>query len=179
MSDSKKQKGNPMLSKLIRPTKGQALAMQTIARIRSNTRGKSKIPAPVVTLCMFCKRRKVSNDQWVEDEKHGTYPFGTISHGLCPECDAREYGGKQPPKLLSIGTISTPTRTPLQGERYAWAMLVDSLAGYFGSGVPELMLSSWRYAANPFIPRTAFGEGLIFNFSCPGLSDYVVKENKK
>jgi len=46
----------------------------------------------LVSICLFCHRRKNDDGKWVEDEKAGEYPFGTIGHGVCPPCAVREYG---------------------------------------------------------------------------------------
>ena len=46
-----------------------------------------------VKICAYgCKRRKNSKGQGVTDERKGDYPFGTISHGCCPECGRRWFG---------------------------------------------------------------------------------------
>lgn len=50
----------------------------------------------IIKLCAWCpkvgRHRKEIDGEWVADERKGKYPLGTASHGICPECDAREFG---------------------------------------------------------------------------------------
>ena len=38
----------------------------------------------MITICMFCKRRKVSDFKWVDDDD--TDRTELVSHATCPEC---------------------------------------------------------------------------------------------
>jgi len=50
----------------------------------------------IITLCGWCPqvghhRRQLETGEWVEDEREGDYPVGSVSHGMCPDCYKREF----------------------------------------------------------------------------------------
>ena len=53
----------------------------------------------IVKVCAWCpqvgRHRKYENGKWIDDEKQGDYPAGTVSHGICPDCYAREFGEEE------------------------------------------------------------------------------------
>jgi hypothetical protein len=57
---------------------------------------KGRTHLPIVTICSFCQLVSVDGTTWLEAEEY--YRWGgssdvRISHGVCPACDARHYGG--------------------------------------------------------------------------------------
>jgi hypothetical protein len=51
-------------------------ALATVMRLRG-----------VVPICMYCKRIKGSNEEWLQlDADISEYSEITFSHGICPEC---------------------------------------------------------------------------------------------
>jgi len=44
----------------------------------------------IITICMFCKRRKLDSGAWADDDNPNRTEL--VSHGICPDCYKEKYG---------------------------------------------------------------------------------------
>jgi len=42
----------------------------------------------MITICAWCRRRRLPGGKWVHDWKDGDYPVGSVTHGICERCGA-------------------------------------------------------------------------------------------
>lgn len=51
----------------------------------------------ILSICMYCRRVRSTDDRWQQLERYITeHSDAQFSHGICPECEAREFGAQGP-----------------------------------------------------------------------------------
>ena len=67
-----------------------------------------RILKDLLPICMYCKRIRDDGDYWQQVENYLHAHIGSnFSHGICPECLVREFGGSAPSRpALQTGCLS-------------------------------------------------------------------------
>ena len=63
----------------------------------------------LIPICMYCKRVRDDSDYWQQVESYiHTHTGSSFSHGICPECYAREFGNRSRPHRSTLSNEPNP-----------------------------------------------------------------------